>query len=684
MTWRETDQQFVNPYNFAMMSDRYMVRKTREDWFGDKEKRLTGSINCRLSVVTPLALPDHAPTSPAKIEFSDVKDNDGKIIGKHFSYPYVSIDGKTPMIPGSELRGMIRNVYETVTNSCMSVFDNSPLTGRSSEPKKPGILIKEADGWMLYDTDMFLVDTFGFGDGRPARYPTSPSDGSIRADNGSQITTGAYISFDIGKPYYKRNVLCGYYAENLCGDNAKHDGLLLLGERGIGKTRHHSHIISLSHKKADSRRTVDEACVKNFEAVLKCYGDSKLNGCNSEIHGGYKSYAIKESGTPVFYSETFDPLKKTRLYHFSPAMLSREVYYSSLSEIAGVFAPCGDLLDRNQKNETDKAADKRVSPICPACALFGMISSGKTVFGSAVRFSDAVLVKGSELKTMRTMLKELAGAKISAGEMYLERPLERYYDSESRQYKTRANTNARTWNFEYYRQTNDADARIVDHIKYTPKLRGRKFFFHNRNAAYNPSLSAQPLPPYETREKTVRNATVELITKADFSFTVYFENISPEQLRVLTWCIAPKDGEKDLCHKLGLGKPLGLGSIKTEIERVHLRNYDCNTGEYKSKPCNKYSKVCDAKDLFMHGGKYPPSVRAMLAFLDYNTIGKNIHLSYPLGDNGGQSATSVTSMQWFVGNKQIKGTGTNPCISKVLPTVKETMSGVGLNGLRKE
>lgn len=675
MAWRKTEQQFVNPYNFAMMSDRYMVRKTREEWFGEKEKRLTGSINCKLRVITPLALPDHAPTSPAEIKPSPVMDN-GKKIGDHFSYPYVSIDGKTPMIPGSELRGMIRNVYETVTNSCMSVFDNSPLTGRSSAPKKPGILIKEEEGWMLYDTKMFLVDTFGFGGS--AKY--SIHDGSIRTDNGCQKSTGDCIRFDMGRPYYnKRRVLCGYYAKNLDSDDANFEGLLLLGERGVSKTRHHSHIISLSHKKDDGS-LIDEACVKNLEAVLKCYRNSKLNGCDSSTHGGYKNFAIKESGTPVFYSYTLDPVKETLAYHFSPAMLSREVYYSSLSEIAGVFAPCADWLDRNQKKEMAKVADKRWSLICPACALFGMISSGETAFGSAVRFSDATFVEDSELETRSSILKELASPKISAGEFYLERPAKRYYDSESGQYKTMANENARTWNFEYYRQTNEEDPRIVDHIKYTPKLRGRKFFFHNRKAANDPSMPNQPNPPYETVEKTVRNMTVDLITKATFSFTVYFENVSPEQLQVLTWCIAPKDDKKDLCHKLGLGKPLGLGSVKAEIEGVYLRTYSCDTGEYQNDKSIEYSTVRDAEDLFAKDGKYPPSVRAMLAFLDYNTIGEETLLSYPIGDNG----ESVTSMQWFIGNKQLKGTGTNPCIDQVLPTVKETMDGVGLNGLRKE
>ena len=40
-----------------------------------------------------------------------------------------------PVIPGSEMRGVVRNVYETLTDSCMSVLntDTYPV-------KKPGTI----------------------------------------------------------------------------------------------------------------------------------------------------------------------------------------------------------------------------------------------------------------------------------------------------------------------------------------------------------------------------------------------------------------------------------------------------------------------------------------------------------------------------------------------------------------
>ena len=193
----------------------------------------------------------------------------------------------------------------------------------------------------------------------------------------------------------------------------------------------------------------------------------------------------------------------------------------------------------------------------------------------------------------------------------------------------------------------------------------------------------------------MRNATVELITKATFSFTVYFLKISSDQLRKLIWCIAPKDGQRDLCHKLGMGKPLGLGSVKTAVSEVRLRSYNPTEFVYSDMPSKEYSRVSEASDLFMvidssGNKKYPPAVNAMLAFLDFNSLDGSIPVTYPIGDNGGMNErTSRTSMQWFVGNKQRNGTGTDPCYEQLLPSVSETIGFGGkepkpLYGLKKE
>jgi hypothetical protein len=60
-------------------------------------------------------------------------------------------------------------------------------------------------------------------------------------------------------------------------------------------------------------------------------------------------------------------------------------------------------------------------------------------------------------------------------------------------------------------------------------------------------------------------------TGVEFLFTVDFENLSDEELGLLlrTLCPAPETR-----HRLGIGKPLGLGSVKMDVEAVALWHRD--------------------------------------------------------------------------------------------------------------
>ncbi len=116
---------YINPYNFIPYDhDREVSRGNNIV----SEKKLTGEIRCSLSVKTPLAIPD------AGARFRSKTCND------HFIYPFMTAGG-VPVIPGSKIRGMIRNVYETVTNSCFSVINCNTLTRRDSTAlRKAGLL----------------------------------------------------------------------------------------------------------------------------------------------------------------------------------------------------------------------------------------------------------------------------------------------------------------------------------------------------------------------------------------------------------------------------------------------------------------------------------------------------------------------------------------------------------------
>ena len=127
---------FINPYNFVSTTSR--VDRTTPSQ-GNK----TGYISCTLKVKDMLALPD--------------RNNEDAKNPRH--YDFYTING-SPIIPGSEIRGCIRSVFEAVTQSCFSVVNNNVLTCRLSRPESasgvvPGVLKYENGSWVIYKAEKY-------------------------------------------------------------------------------------------------------------------------------------------------------------------------------------------------------------------------------------------------------------------------------------------------------------------------------------------------------------------------------------------------------------------------------------------------------------------------------------------------------------------------------------------------
>ena len=112
---------FINPYNFVS----YLKKRPTDCVLGDcpppphdRYLGLTGKIICNVKAKTLLFVSDsHAV---------EIKND-------HASYRFFQYDGQ-PALPASSLRGMIRSVFEAVTNSCYAAFqkDDYPLEYRSA------------------------------------------------------------------------------------------------------------------------------------------------------------------------------------------------------------------------------------------------------------------------------------------------------------------------------------------------------------------------------------------------------------------------------------------------------------------------------------------------------------------------------------------------------------------------
>src|SRR5699024_1488928 len=125
-------ERFINPYNFISLSDAAPQRQDEE-----KGKRFTGCIKDTLKTKSPVFIPN---TSSSKA-FAYTPDENDDPKGEHqlydfFSYNILEPDQRydemwfEPVVPGSEVRGMIRSIYETLTNSCLSVSDGERVISK--------------------------------------------------------------------------------------------------------------------------------------------------------------------------------------------------------------------------------------------------------------------------------------------------------------------------------------------------------------------------------------------------------------------------------------------------------------------------------------------------------------------------------------------------------------------------
>lgn len=148
---RQTHEyRFLNPYNFVRYLEVCYPEKRRpsNDVLGDcpppphdRYMGLTGRITCKVEAKTHLFISDSH-------NIQDIQLDNKK---KHKIYRFFQYNGQ-PALPASSLRGMIRSLFETVTNSCFAEFETDepyPLEYRLSHAPDLIYLIRDKGKEML-------------------------------------------------------------------------------------------------------------------------------------------------------------------------------------------------------------------------------------------------------------------------------------------------------------------------------------------------------------------------------------------------------------------------------------------------------------------------------------------------------------------------------------------------------
>lgn len=521
-------QGAVNPYNFVRLGNG--VTRTAP-FVGNN----TGVIHCSLTTYTPLAIPDFSCVEM-------VMDDKGN--KEHKTTSFIKINCK-PIIPGSEIRGVIRSAYETLSNSCLSVNNNNILSARSADVRNPGVIRFENKDkkWHLYEAES-----------KKLKY-----DGSEDFDETADTFKRSWRNYKYIKTPDKRNP----------------SRIVSSAYRKGGK-------IQVDYKFTTSFQEIFaediDGSVRDYSEVCNIYkkGDKNISKYIPKLTADGKCF-------PVYYTEYFSNGKK--YVYLSPAQISRSVFRNKVNDLLGTYCRCVSTAE-----------------VCDACNLFGMIGAGinqPSAIASRVRFTDAQIV--GEPNYVTAILKELAGPKISSVEFYSTAP-----------------NMKELWTY-------DSDG---------VKLNGRKYYFHHTG-------------DYCTSNRTCRNITTELVDKgAQFTFDVFFNNITDEELHKLVWTLTIGENSPDgkQMHKIGHGKPIGLGSVKITVSSVEKRNFDAETFTYTQEnvDISKYTENIPFDSESEYFSDY-------MKITDFTFLGDR-KVAYPYGDDGKDNETSKGTLVWFKAN----------------------------------
>jgi CRISPR-associated protein (TIGR03986 family) len=624
--WKEDNETtFVNPYTFIPLYQSCKRDDAQE--LNHKYDLLTGYIECELEVKTPVFIPN-ATTEKA---FNSLIHSDSDDTKSYDFYSYTDLSkmdcnkttphAPTPVIPGSEIRGVIRSVYETVTNSCLSTIDvNRILHKRTTVPAKPAFFGKENDVWYLQETTRVKLDI-------KSNRPTMNEEDYKSLPEGAKL----YVKTNA------KNRIVEYKLKEF--PNCK-IGYLHKGEK-MSKKKYESVFLESNKPKVSMKKKDGENLFKRLKQIMELYAEHAKDNNDQP----YQGYQVNDKKIMlVYYSE--QKMDGKTVYYVSPACISQEAFHNTIYSILqkqGQYQPCD-----------------HITQVCPACRLFGMVS-GSEALSSRIRFTDAHLTDNwaaketTELFLPPKILDELASPKISATEFYLIGTK----DQEK-------NKKYHIFNYDYagdWKETRINGKKRVTFApdeSYVPKLRGRKFYWHNEKyVEHIHSIEHQSMLP-------VRNVVIRPLKKGiTFTFKLFFDQLEKDELDKLIWSLNLGDNHNQNCHKIGMGKPHGLGSIKVRVNNVFLRKVELTK--------NGIERKLEKMEINNRGSDHlcKMSVEALLKVTDFEKQQKNI--SYPLGEDKTKpnSPNSKASHQWFIGNRSINGSSVAPKVNKTLPDIMD-------------
>ena len=512
------------PYNFVSLKDEKDVVYKGERKLGTN----TGKLVCKLVNKTPLFIMGESE-----------QDNKG-----HTKEWFCREKGIT-IIPGSSLKGVIRNIIDVLTNSVIRNVEDEKLEQRMGAGKFESVfgiiesLPENGKKGIIVEVEKIKVKTkekieigykkFEFKDnGKEFSKKYNAKDGLIervKLKDSIYNLKETEIKIKPGVTTVEKLITNSKEYKNYLTDNENSvQGVLWFSSPIYGKI----HEKLLIPKKNGRKFEFSKEEYEDFKYIIKQRAERIKNGKDINSSTFYYDKNL-EIGDPLLFEVkdgkmaehlAFSEIPRLR-YKFSPLDLVPEEFRpgDSLKKLSFSERLFGTTGDNTKKDEEKK--DELVA------------LSGRVFFEDAKNYKPEMIDNGNPVT-----LKAFGEPHPTLTTFYLDNIEKNYNENKG------------------------------------VSIRGRKFYWHHKEKIGKPfseyRKSVEMPKDKNGQNKFAYNSSLELMDiNNEFEFNVNFENLTDEELGVLIYAIELEDG---LLHKVGKGKAFGFGSCKIEIEEFILEN----------------------------------------------------------------------------------------------------------------
>ncbi len=526
------------PFNFVPLSSwvLYPEWSNRVSHDLPLQEGLCGTIGFELTAHTPILVGDENIKATAQVpgEVSFFKLPDGRYA-----------------IPGSSLKGMIKNVLSIATFSRMKAVDDQKFSVRDlhnrdlygkhmTEPIHGGFRSKVLAGWLKFENGLWhlfeaeyarieqstirsIIPLFNFLPRTPPLSRDTPA--AIKYDVSRRSLTFQEVQYtDSGSIPHQHNNKSLIYNKVTSLGAGKTGYLVITGQPSTQK--HMEFVFTRPGQPVD----LSEGVINDFLSIHSETEEWEYLNHNSPF--------LPAFGIPVFYIKENNNVRAMGL-----AQMFKLAYKHSVHDL---ISNSYNNLDNNKKDFVE--------------TLYGCIGETQTEsLKGRVSFDNAVC-------TSNTVTP------IRVGPTVLNSPKASYYPI-------------------YIKQEDNGDP-YTTYMDDNAEIQGQKRYPARNN------LNISPISPIAQNNTNIQVNLYPLPANTTFKGKLRFHNLMPEELGAIIWALE-WGGNELLRHSLGMGKPFGLGQVSIFITRESIDVIHNNIPKDRDKEVIKnYDILKDCVDKF--------------------------------------------------------------------------------------